>query len=120
MVFYFLGRVGGISPGVAGAASEHPLERVESNEVRTRGKPPPPFPKKTATFLLRSLMLLGRFPVKPGMTLRPLSSLVCSELRSDAAFFRLNYTSSIEAWYSCKLFTAPWPLRAAAMPLTVL
>jgi len=28
-------------PGVAGAATEHPLERVESNEVRTRGILPP-------------------------------------------------------------------------------
>ena len=25
---------------------EHPLERVESNEVRTRGKPPPPIIRK--------------------------------------------------------------------------
>lgn len=30
------------SRGVAGAAFEPPLEGVESNEVRTRGKPPPP------------------------------------------------------------------------------
>ena len=39
-----LGRVGGVSPGVAGAALEHPLERVESNKrkrVRIRGIPPP-------------------------------------------------------------------------------
>ena len=39
-VFFFLGGWAG-KPGVAGAATEHPLERVESNEVRTRGKPPP-------------------------------------------------------------------------------
>ena len=43
----FLLRAGGRDkPGVAGAASEHPLERVESNEVRTRGKPPPPIIRK--------------------------------------------------------------------------
>ena len=35
----------GKSPGVAGAAYEHPLERVESNAVRTRGKSPPPYKK---------------------------------------------------------------------------
>ena len=35
-----------MSPGVAGAAFEHPLERVESNEVRTRGIPPPPIIRK--------------------------------------------------------------------------
>ena len=29
-------------PGVAGTASEYPLEGVESNEVRTRGRLPPP------------------------------------------------------------------------------
>ena len=28
MVFLFLARVGGVSPGVTGAASEHPLEGV--------------------------------------------------------------------------------------------
>ena len=40
------GRVCGISPGVTGAATERPLERVESNEVRTRGIPPPSYTKK--------------------------------------------------------------------------
>ena len=55
-VFCILGRVGGRSPGVAGAATERPLERVESNEVRTRGILPPPYTKRTAAFLLRSLM----------------------------------------------------------------
>ena len=40
-----LGRVGGASPGVAGAATELPLERVESNGVRTRGRLPPPINK---------------------------------------------------------------------------
>ena len=44
-------------PGVAGAATEHPLERVESNDVRTKGKPPPPlnkniFPKRKKTYFL--------------------------------------------------------------------
>ena len=61
---FLLGRVGGVSRalqkplrldhshasmaaalalhGFAGAATEHPLERVESNEVRTRGILPPP------------------------------------------------------------------------------
>ena len=29
---------------------EHPLERVESNEVRTRGKPPPPIIRKRVMF----------------------------------------------------------------------
>ena len=38
-VFCFLGRVGRSKPGVAGAASEYPLERVVSNGVRTRGQP---------------------------------------------------------------------------------
>jgi len=39
-VFCILGRVGGRSPGVTGAASERPLERVVSNEVRARGLGP--------------------------------------------------------------------------------
>jgi len=39
-----------ISPGVAGAASEHPLEGVVSNEVRTRGRLSPIYTKKTAAF----------------------------------------------------------------------
>ena len=34
MVFCILGRVGGISPGVAGVASEHPLEGVAENAAR--------------------------------------------------------------------------------------
>ena len=38
------------SPGVAGAASEHPLEGVESNEVRTRGRLSPIHTKKAAAF----------------------------------------------------------------------
>ena len=50
MVFLFLGRVGGRSPGVTGAASERPLERVVSNEVRTRGRLSPIYTKKTAAF----------------------------------------------------------------------
>jgi len=37
-------------PGVAGAASEHPLEGVENNEVRTRGRLSPIYTKKTAAF----------------------------------------------------------------------
>ena len=32
-VFYFLGRVNAVSPGVAGAASEHPLEGVAEDPV---------------------------------------------------------------------------------------
>ena len=39
-----------VSPGVAGAASEHPLEGVESNEVRTRGRLSPIHTKKAAAF----------------------------------------------------------------------
>ena len=38
-------KVGGRSPGVAGAATEHPLEGVVSNEVRTRGKLSPLYKK---------------------------------------------------------------------------
>ena len=50
-----------ISPGVAGAATEHPLERVESNEVRTRGKPPPPIYKSTkADLCSRHLYAVSR------------------------------------------------------------
>lgn len=41
--FTHFGADGRGRPGVAGAATEHPLERVESNDVRTKGKPPPPF-----------------------------------------------------------------------------
>ena len=37
--------MGGPSPGVAGAASEHPLEGVESNGVRTRGRLSPLYKK---------------------------------------------------------------------------
>jgi hypothetical protein len=39
--FAFWGGGGGASPGVAGAATERPLEGVESNRVRTRGILPP-------------------------------------------------------------------------------
>lgn len=43
--FYPRVRVGGVSPGVTGAACEPPLEGVESNEVRTRGRPSPLYSK---------------------------------------------------------------------------
>ena len=38
------------SLGVTGAASEHPLEGVESNGVRTRGRLSPIYTKKAAAF----------------------------------------------------------------------
>lgn len=38
------------SQGVAGAAIEHPLEKVESNEVRTRGRLPPSIQKKEIVY----------------------------------------------------------------------
>ena len=48
--------------GFAGAASEHPLERVESNKrkrVRTRGILPPAYAKRTAS--LQSSNILKSF-----------------------------------------------------------
>ncbi len=58
------GRVGGASPGIAGAATEHPLERVESNGVRTRGRLSPSYTKRTA--LLQSFKCFGPYRFAPG------------------------------------------------------
>ena len=44
-----LARVCGASLGVADAATEHPLEGVESNGVRTRGRLSPLYKKRTAS-----------------------------------------------------------------------
>ena len=46
--FCFFRAGGRGKPGVAGAATERPLEGVESNGVRTRGRLSPPYTKRTA------------------------------------------------------------------------
>ena len=71
--FCILGRVGGISPGVTGAASEHPLEGVADGSTgsptfiqplawrnRSEGDSSPSHTQKKgrSILLLRSLMLL--------------------------------------------------------------
>ena len=55
--------MGGEKPGVAGAATEHPLERVESNEVRTRGIPPPSIQQKDCA---KAVLLKRGFPLGGG------------------------------------------------------
>ena len=53
--------------GFAGAATVHPLERVESNEVRTRGRLSP-IPKKRKLNESALLSLKGDAGTKSGMT----------------------------------------------------
>ena len=87
--------MGGISLGVAGAAIEHPLEGVAEDPA---GR------------------VIQKTPTR--MSGRDYKGGAGAGARGNHQ--TKPYTSSIEAWYSWSDFTAPWPLRAAAMPFTVL